>query len=52
MIIIMRMILRMAYKAQMFRDDQAMHYAKNEKIAGLDGVVCSPIEAILKRKEL
>ena len=26
-------------------DDVVMHYAKNAKIAGLDGVVCSPLEA-------
>ena len=26
-------------------DETVMHYAKNAKIAGLDGVVCSPLEA-------
>ena len=26
-------------------DEVVMHYAKNSKIAGLDGVVCSPLEA-------
>ena len=26
-------------------DEVVMHYAKNAKIAGLDGVVCSPLEA-------
>lgn len=26
-------------------DEVVMHYAKNTKIAGLDGVVCSPLEA-------
>ena len=26
-------------------DDVVMHYAKNAKIAGLDGVVCSPLES-------
>lgn len=26
-------------------DDVVIHYAKNAKIAGLDGVVCSPLEA-------
>ena len=26
-------------------DDVVMHYAKNTKLAGLDGVVCSPLEA-------
>ena len=26
-------------------DQVVLHYAKNAKIAGLDGVVCSPLEA-------
>ena len=26
-------------------EDVVMHYAKNAKYAGLDGVVCSPLEA-------
>ena len=26
-------------------DETVMHYAKNAKVAGLDGVVCSPLEA-------
>ena len=26
-------------------DEVVMHYAKNAKLAGLDGVVCSPLEA-------
>ena len=26
-------------------DKVVMHYAKNAKLAGLDGVVCSPLEA-------
>ena len=26
-------------------DEVVLHYAKNAKIAGLDGVVCSPLEA-------
>ena len=26
-------------------DEVVMHYAANAKIAGLDGVVCSPLEA-------
>lgn len=26
-------------------DEVVMHYAKNAKDAGLDGVVCSPLEA-------
>ena len=26
-------------------DEVVMHYAENAKVAGLDGVVCSPLEA-------
>lgn len=32
-------------------NDAIIHYAKNAKTAGLDGVVCSPLEAKLVKKE-
>ena len=33
-------------------DETILHYAKNAKEAGLDGIVCSPLEASLIKKEL
>ena len=33
-------------------DETILHYAKNAKEAGLDGIVCSPLEASLIKKQL